>query len=104
MPDDALKVLSYDHSVISFAPSADKRGEARLLHGIGGPHDFVYLAPELEEAPLGEVISVVAHELAHVLLKHNAPGTHGGPEVEKEADALIRSWGIPPSYEREGGD
>jgi hypothetical protein len=46
--------------------------------------------------------SVIAHELAHVYLKHDYATVLNEKErkdMEQEADDLIRSWGFNPSID-----
>jgi Zn-dependent protease with chaperone function len=46
----------------------------------------------LAEMPVDLAAGIVAHELAHVYLKHTA--WRSGDECEPEADALAASWGF----------
>jgi hypothetical protein len=60
---------------------------------------LVYLPHRLERRRQPYVDSVVAHELAHVLLHpfHSGPGSN--VDQEREADAKIGEWGFAPAYE-----
>ena len=64
---------------------------------------IIYLNETLEKRPQRRVDSVVAHELAHVVLRHPRyaviPKTfreldHREQRVENEADKMIESWGF----------
>ena len=67
-----------------------KEGDLRLR-----PYSKVlYLSPMLERAALDIGVAVIAHELAHIALKHNVfPGTEDETQ-EKAAWVLIDEWGF----------
>ena len=50
---------------------------------------LVYLSPELDEHDCKAIVAVVAHEIAHTESR-NIVGENG----ERQADALIRTWGF----------
>jgi Zn-dependent protease with chaperone function len=58
----------------------------------------IYLSPTLQRTPADVLVAIVAHELAHVVLKHNlftSPSQYDAQE--EEADRLVCQWG----FERE---
>ena len=61
----------------------------------------IYLSPRLEEKKLDLMIGIVAHELAHVYLRHNLIGSSMDEyeRQEKEADDLIIKWGFTEELE-----
>jgi len=84
---------------IVFAPSADTLG---LVQPEGPKGITIYLSPLLERMPQARVDSVVAHEFAHTILRHDegesfAPGKapRDSRELPSElsADAFIQKWG-----------
>jgi hypothetical protein len=66
----------------------------------------VYLSPALLSLPTTDLRAMVAHELAHVLLKHDdAPSSQAAKVAEQgenEADEMVKRWGftIPNSFKR----
>jgi len=60
----------------------------------------LYLSPILERRSFDLAVASVAHELAHIALKHNL---HTGEEYDKqerEAWALIMQWGFTDEERR----
>ncbi len=54
---------------------------------------LIKLSAELEEAEdIGAIEGVVAHELAHRVLKHSHESY--SPEMEVKADSLVNKWGL----------
>jgi len=90
---------------IVFAPAPGKQGEIypflNSLISVGQElhSTMVYLSPELERRNQRYVISVVAHEFAHVLL--HSFDSPAAPSIEREADEKVRSWGLEPAYRDE---
>jgi hypothetical protein len=82
------------------------------FHSMGCVHQstpsgvFMYLSPTLEFESQGRVDFVVAHEFAHVVLRHHEPGneqaalkadTYQNRPAEVAANALAESWGFKRS-------
>jgi hypothetical protein len=54
----------------------------------------LYLSPTLESLPWSIVVAVVAHELAHVVLRHEVPlPCAERDQKEREAWSLAETWG-----------
>jgi hypothetical protein len=63
---------------------------------------FIYFSENLGCQTDEFLVSLVAHETAHVVLGHFDHSHYGGYDDEKSADALVMKWGFKPSYsERE---
>ncbi|MBI3616538.1 MAG: ImmA/IrrE family metallo-endopeptidase [Candidatus Omnitrophica bacterium] len=59
---------------------------------------FIALSSRLRREPEAVAKFVIAHEIAHVWLKHDP--VVKTPEDERQADAQAAKWGFPPSKER----
>ena len=60
----------------------------------------VYLSPTLERTPPDVLVAIVAHELAHLVLKHSLwPGRRYDAQ-EEEADHRICQWGFEREHRR----
>ena len=78
-----------------FAPNANTGGEAITFRGQGdGLLALIYLAPLLEDHSQEYINHTVAHEFAHLVLRHDdqSPDT-----CEDEANVLAAKWGFPPT-------
>jgi len=58
---------------------------------------IIVLGDELNNAPVGAIEGIVAHELAHRYLEHLLKPTDNC-EMEREANKLIKSWGFEEEY------
>ena len=96
-----------------FAPSADTLGLVDDWFHPRGPESSgvrIYLSPRLESLSQSKVDSVVAHEFAHAILRHEgesfpmgkAPKQYQDLPQEIAADKLIEKWGYAPAT-RKGG-
>ena len=56
----------------------------------------LYFAPGIGRKSDDALAALVAHEAAHLGLRHDE--SHGGPEDEAAADALAEKWGFRKSY------
>lgn len=110
--DDLDKLPGF---LIVFAPAISNLGEAFPL-SLFGPEEaprgaLIYLSPLLEEMSQEEVDSTVAHEFAHLVLGCYRPDytrnirpvgaelkTPGDLPSERDADALISSWGFKAAH------
>ena len=81
-------------TVKPFAASALEKGHARHAK-------ILYLSPTLEQFAIEQVIAVVAHELAHLILCHRMfpESVEEQKEGEDEAWELVRKWGYQKSIE-----
>jgi hypothetical protein len=100
VPEDVLDSLP---PLVVFAPSATKLGELKPFRL--GERLLLYLSPRLEAKSQREVDFTVAHEFAHVSLRHQQPGatavppdavvqSHEDAPLEQDADRLAESWGF----------
>jgi len=83
VPDEALLRATV------FAPAAWKNGHLYPK----SDSVIVYLAPHIEELEQDEVDFIVAHEFAHVYLRHEQPALNDAT-IEDAADALVAEWGF----------
>lgn len=98
--DDAQNVFASMPVVTFYTPSLNTAGQVKsMVRGV-----LVYLAPTLEYNSQRDVNFVVAHELAHVFLRHHEKNNQQMKEQaeeyadrpsEKAADALAEKWGFP---------
>jgi len=72
----------------------DRLGQVRPPAN-GNAHCVVHLSALLERAPREIVVTVIAHELAHVVLAH-AVATDSQFQIEQELEAwkTLRNWGF----------
>jgi hypothetical protein len=88
--------------LIVFAPASVKLGEVLPWRD---------LAPHLERKSQSEIDKTVAHEFAHVILRHGRSDStatetketlirQADVPHEREADELIKKWGYAPAYNR----
>jgi hypothetical protein len=108
VPSDVLDSLP---PLTVFAPSRALLGH--VLPCGTGDSIFVYLAPRLEMKSQREVDFTVAHEFAHIVLRHYKPcatthtpdvavRSHADAPSEQDADGLAVSWGFDkPTARRE---
>lgn len=96
---DVYEVLNALPPITIFTPSLLTFGQALTIRG--GP--MVYLCPNLEFESQKYVDFVVAHEFAHIALRHHVRGNeqmamtaekYENRPAEKAADALAVSWGF----------
>lgn len=91
-----------------FAPSATTLGLASSWFHPAGPERtgfMIYLSPRLEGMSQSRVDSVVAHEFAHAILRHESDSLPPGKAPrhsedlpsEKAADELVTQWGFRPA-------
>jgi hypothetical protein len=72
------------------------------------PMHFIYLAPALEDQPKEVVLGIVAHEIAHAMLRHGSPEGQknmtrvgsSGLGGEQNADSLASKWGFAQEIAR----
>ena len=101
--------------IVIFAAAPWKRGQAMPLissHSDEGDDCLIYFSPTLEDQSQEDVDFTVAHEVAHVTLRHHVnmvlrEGESGKSYLEQraevEADRLVVAWGYSvPAYRRRG--
>jgi hypothetical protein len=95
MPQDVFDNLP---QVTLFAPAQWKRGEAiHTVPSYDKDAAMVYIAPHLEKMSQAGNDFTLAHEFAHVVLKHHLLLV----ESEESADKLASQWGYKiPSYRK----
>jgi hypothetical protein len=92
-----------------FASSVHRLREAHTSAGVYAQTQWIYLIPMLESKSQAEVDSVVAHEIAYIVLGYHClpgstagvvpPGVTRGDDVpsERNANALISRCGLIPT-------
>jgi len=107
IPEDELERIPPFTAV--FAPSAETLGLVNgWFHPAGQERSgvMIYLSPRLEKMPQSRVDSIVAHEFAHSILRHQdgesfpldkAPKYSRDLPSEIAADKLIEQWGYTPT-------
>jgi hypothetical protein len=105
LPLSALQVLAEQHPAF-LAVDPNFRGLVIDGRSLDASQPVIYLSPMLLSNPREEVESVIAHELAHVVLGHKEEPSPNAAAVgaarESEADQLVESWGfsVPESDKR----
>ena len=86
-------VLDQTPPTAIFAPDTDTGG---LYTDAPFAEVMVYLSPDLEHESQGQVNFTVAHEFAHVVLKHSPLcwNPEQGQSDEQKADDLAKEWGF----------
>jgi hypothetical protein len=84
VPDEVLRDMPPGCNIL--APSPWMRGLACVMTG-----GLIYLAPRLEDESQEQVDFTVAHEFAHLYLRHHEQPTNAN--MEDEANALVKQWG-----------
>lgn len=74
-----------------YAPETDVLGAVFTIH-LGG--NIMYLRNPAPKEPQHEVDFTVAHEFAHLILRHPQDGKRSNKRTEKAADDLAKSWGF----------
>jgi Zn-dependent peptidase ImmA (M78 family) len=97
IPEDVLENLS----LFFFAPGRIN-GQVYPCFRLNEP--MIFLALHIEELSQEEVDYIVAHEIAHVHLGHDAYESNTlDKNIEDETDALTREWGFTiPARRSEG--
>jgi hypothetical protein len=98
LPLEALEQLM-EKEFCFLAPDRCCGRVTRLDHNYRSGKLLVFLSPELLDQPSPEGIqTVIAHELAHVVLGHEESGSadarQEAAEGECQADDLIQRWGF----------
>jgi hypothetical protein len=98
MPDDAfLNFLELNPLVIC------QQGTMGAVFGCMSPgvwQPFIYLAPSIAHMTDQNLLDRVAHEIAHVILRHYQSWEIPRGVREAEADRLSQTWGFRPRYTR----
>ena len=112
LPEDAYRSFAEQIDRIHwFVPHYNVHGmvepvfatdEFEIIPGkIAKGNRVIYFSPRLENEPLVVIVGVVAHELAHIALKHSiAPPRKEYAEQEKEVSEALCNWGFEKEVKR----
>jgi Zn-dependent protease with chaperone function len=96
LPIEVLQALT-KRNLAFFAPDPNFLGRAMPLNAEPG-WSVIYLAPQLLSEKHETIMAVIAHELAHVHLRHlerSVEASNSGALDEHEVDQLAAAWGFP---------
>lgn len=98
LPDSVYNNLVHGDRPLYVAESSRIAGVVSLDCEGGSRVTLLTLNEGLKERPLGEIVGIIAHELAHLALGHRFVSWEGkrklGLREEYEADALACQWGF----------
>lgn len=98
VPDSVCNNLVHGDRPLYVAESSRIAGVVSLDCEGGSKVTFLTLSEGLKERPLGEIVGIIAHELAHLALGHRFVWWGGKRKLrlreEYEADALACQWGF----------
>jgi hypothetical protein len=102
--DTKEDILAAMPKTFIWAPSLTHAGQVFRSNMANGFDATMYLSPNLEFEPQPYINFVVAHEFAHIALRHHQGGgsmqeakhdvEHRNQPHEQDADALAESWGF----------
>src|SRR5437762_1060052 len=95
LPAEVRRDLMEDpaFSMCDYEPGPGREFHVPMQLSVRGPGRAVVLKRTLRRRPVEFVRWVIAHELAHALLRNG--GRWAGDDPEHAADALAAGWGFP---------
>ena len=104
LPEADLKAVAYDKDIYILKTTANTvLGLDPLLYTKTGKGDkvLVVFVTNFSKCPAHQIMYIIAHEFAHVLLGHYTKGVFMGPASETEADEQLTKWGFEEELKRD---
>ena len=97
MSDDFCYFIPHERTramVYPFAATVYPRRKKGQRMGLAPYAQVLYLCPTLERAASDITVGIVAHELAHLVLRDEIHGVGDYDAQEEESWALVKEWGF----------